>query len=304
MLGLLSTPNSQGAYTAVEKVTYTDGINGAVVVNALAGDDSVVLDDTATDDVRQRRQRQRPLPDRAALHQLHGDRPRVRDPRRQLLHQLAGWLTNGVSAAATINGGTGDDTFDVFRNKATLTLNGDAGDDTFVVRSFVAESEVTRVDAGEGRDFIRTRRNAPVAIDGGDGYDTVIVIGTEFADNYVMTADAVYGAGRFVSYVNVERLVVYGMEGNDTFYVQSTNPTVETSLFGGMGSDRVEVGGHGVPSSPTTCRATPGWCGTRWRARAASAPSGAASRSTASPPRSRTTTHPRSPWCPSAARWC
>ena len=37
------------------------------------------------------------------------------------------------------------------------------------------------------------------------------------------------------------------MEGNDTFYVLSTNPTVETSLYGGMGSDRVEVGARGVP---------------------------------------------------------
>ena len=40
-----------------------------------------------------------------------------------------------------LNGGTGDDVFEVFRNVATLHLNGDAGDDTFVVRTFVGESE-------------------------------------------------------------------------------------------------------------------------------------------------------------------
>ena len=32
------------------------------------------------------------------------------------------------------------------------------------------------------------------------------------------------------------------MEGNDSFYVLSTNPAVETRIFGGLGSDRVEVG--------------------------------------------------------------
>ena len=68
LIGLLSTPNSQGAFTAVEKVTYTDGINGGVVSTALAGDDSFALDDTSTTMLRQRRHRQRPLPDRPALH--------------------------------------------------------------------------------------------------------------------------------------------------------------------------------------------------------------------------------------------
>ena len=31
--------------------------------------------------------------------------------------------------------------------------------------------------------------NAPVNIDGGDGFDTVIVIGTEFGDDFVVTKD-------------------------------------------------------------------------------------------------------------------
>ena len=89
------------------------------------------------------------------------------------------------------------------------------------------------------------------------------------------------------------------MEGNDTFYVLSTNPTVETSLYGGMGSDRVEVGAPrraGAvrrPAGPHRARAALGGELGRPQPR-----SGAASRSTASPPRSRTTTHPRSRWCP------
>ena len=69
-----------------------------------------------------------------------------------------------------------------------------------------------------------------------------MVIGTEFDDKYVVTKDAVYGAGRYITFANIERLKVYGMQGRDTFYVLSTNPKVETALYGGLGSDRVEVG--------------------------------------------------------------
>ena len=124
-----------------------------------------------------------------------------------------------------------------------LNLNGDFGDDTFVIRSFASESETSRVNSGAGRDFIQYAVNAPVAIDGGEGFDTVVVIGTEFNDKYVITRDAIYGAGRYVTYTNVERLKVYGMEGDDTFFVLSTNPLVETALYGGLGSDHVEVAG-------------------------------------------------------------
>jgi hypothetical protein len=38
--------------------------------------------------------------------------------------------------------------------------------------------------------------------------------------------------------------MVEGMEGNDRFYVLSTNPNVETRLFGGLGSDTIYVGAH------------------------------------------------------------
>ena len=34
------------------------------------------------------------------------------------------------------------------------------------------------------------------------------------------------------------------MEGDDQIYVQSTNPSVETCIFGGRGSDTIEVAGH------------------------------------------------------------
>ena len=84
----------------------------------------------------------------------------------------------------------------------------------------------------------------------------MIVVGTEFGDTFVVTANGVYGAGRYVSYVNVERLVVDGMEGNDRFYVQSTNANVETRIVGGLGSDRDRDRRARPSSRPTTCSAT------------------------------------------------
>ena len=164
-------------------------------------------------------------------------------PADEVFHSTRGDLTNGISAPATINGGQGDDVFEVFHNLAPLQLNGDAGDDTFIIRTFVSESETTAVNSGEGRDYIEYAANAPVAIDGGEGYDLVVVIGTEFPDTFVLTVGGVYGAGRFVSFVGIERLTLYGMEGDDTFFVQGTDPEVETSIYGGLGSDRVEVAG-------------------------------------------------------------
>ena len=55
--------------------------------------------------------------------------------------------------------------------------------------------ERTDVSGGAGADLIQYAVNAPVNIDGGDGFDTVIVIGTEFNDDFVITENGVFGAG-------------------------------------------------------------------------------------------------------------
>ena len=85
--------------------------------------------------------------------------------------------------------------------------------------------------------------NAPVNIDGGDGFDTVIVIGTEFNDDFVITPTGVFGAGLNVNFVNIEKLVVDGGAGDDRFFVLGTGPNFTTEIDGGLGSDAVFVGG-------------------------------------------------------------
>src|SRR4051795_12724856 len=85
--------------------------------------------------------------------------------------------------------------------------------------------------------------NAPVSVDGGDGFDKLVVLGTEFADHIVITDKAIYGAGLNVRYVNVEVVEVDGLEGDDQFFVQSTAFGVAYRVIGGLGSDAINVTG-------------------------------------------------------------
>nr|NLI49987.1 calcium-binding protein [Propionibacterium sp.] len=244
---------TDGWFSHAELITYTAEINGSVVVNGLFGDDTFALDDTASaitinggaddDHFRIGQLQVGPVVAPDPYPTIPTGDPEFGIPAAEFFKSDRGWLTHGVSFPATINGGTGDDTFEVFRNVGPLTLNGDAGDDTFVVRSFISDSQVSTINAGTGSDYIEYAANAPVAIDGGTGNDLVVVIGTAAPDTFVLTDSGVYGAGRFVGYVNVERLNLYGMEGDDRFFVQSTHPAVTTRVFGGLGSDTVEVAG-------------------------------------------------------------
>lgn len=155
-----------------------------------------------------------------------------------------GFLSNGVSYDTAIRGGADGDTFGVFHNSVPIGLFGDGGDDLFVIRAFALEgSQESSIAGSAGADFVEYVLNAPVNIVGGDGTDTVRIIGTEFGDEFVVTAAQLFGAGVSVNYTQIEILEVDAAEGNDTFYVLSTDPTVETRLFGGLGSDVFSIGG-------------------------------------------------------------
>ena len=66
-------------------------------------------------------------------------------------------------------------------------------------------------------------------IDGGDGFDTLVVVGTEFGDDFVVTDKGVFGAGLFITYTGIEKVVVDAQEGNDRFYIESTSANVDRS---------------------------------------------------------------------------
>ena len=84
--------------------------------------------------------------------------------------------------------------------------------------------------------------NAPVSIDGGAGYDKVVVLGTEFPDD-IVTATAIYGVKVNIRYSTVESVEIDGLEGDDQFFVQSTLFGVSYRVIGGLGSDTINVAG-------------------------------------------------------------
>ena len=69
------------------------------------------------------------------------------------------------------------------------------------------------------------------------------MLGTEFADDFVITAGGIFGAGLNVRYANVEVIEVDGLEGDDEFFVQSTAFGVAYRVIGGLGSDTINVTG-------------------------------------------------------------
>jgi hypothetical protein len=82
-----------------------------------------------------------------------------------------------------------------------------------------------------------------VRIDGGDGFDTLTVIGTEFGDDFVVTDRGIYGAGLFITYQGLESIVIDALQGNDRFFIESSPEGVAVSIYGGLGSDTFNVGG-------------------------------------------------------------
>ena len=102
------------------------------------------------------------------------------------------------------------------------------------------------IRAGGGEDEVSYNVNAPVSVDGGTGFDKVVVLGTEFADDIVITAKGIFGAGLNVRYANIEVVEVDGLEGDDEFFVQSTAFGVAYRVIGGLGSDTINVTGDVV----------------------------------------------------------
>ncbi|KKL14431.1 hypothetical protein LCGC14_2515740, partial [marine sediment metagenome] len=164
------------------------------------------------------------------------------------IESTSGFLSRGVSRPLTAYGGDGGDIFSVYHNTAVIRLEGEAGNDEFIVRAFALvdpeegdEQETSEIEGGAGDDLIQYAINAPVSIDGGAGTDTVVIIGTELPDNFVVTNEGITGAGLSVTFDNVEMAEVDGLEGDDNFFILSTSEGVVTTIIGGMGSDTFSV---------------------------------------------------------------
>ena len=106
--------------------------------------------------------------------------------------------------------------------------------------STAAESDIR---TGSGTNQVEYNMNAPVSVDGGAGFDKLVILGTEYADHIVVTSKAIYGVGVYVTYVNIEVLEIDALEGDDTIDILSTAPGVATRVIGGLGNDTMNVAG-------------------------------------------------------------
>ena len=162
-------------------------------------------------------------------------------------------LSDGNSAFLYIYGGDGDDYFEVSHNAAKLFLYGEADNDTFVLHTFLVLKEnpddpgsisnLSRLFGGSGSNRYEYLQNAPVAISGGSGIDTVVINGTPIGDIFVVTEKFVAGAGRFTYFTGVEKLEINAGSGADEIYVLGSPPHLEVIVRGGPGNDEIHLGG-------------------------------------------------------------
>ena len=141
----------------------------------------------------------------------------------------------------------------------TLYLAGDEGDDTFPASTCSsclqpqpldkpdAITNLTTLFGGTGSNRYEYLQNAPVQINGGTGFDTIIIDGTPLDDTFVITSTYVAGAGRIVNFTNIESVEVDGGGGNDSFWVLNTNPDLTVTVNGGSGDDTIHIGGTPPP---------------------------------------------------------
>ena len=238
---------------AAERIDIDRTINGGITVNGLAGDDSFITDGTAGIIT----QNGGAGDDRFLIGQLYNSlrvaaNMSEADDAFDTTLTTEGYLSDGNGEHMNCNGESGADSFIVMRNLGTLSLRGGVDNDRFTVRAFaLADAEdqsqpdpalgQTDVGTDEGDDTVYYTVNAPVTIDGGPGFDTLVAIGTEFPDIFVVTRDGIYGAGLYITFVGIESVELNTAGGDDEIFIMSTSASVKTSVYGGLGSDKVYI---------------------------------------------------------------
>jgi Ca2+-binding RTX toxin-like protein len=255
-------------YLKVERINYDQAMNGRLIVYSYAGDDYFASDDNSVITTLDGGAGN----DKFQIGQLYrsereyGNVADANDFADATAKTTRGYLSRGISAPMTIYGGTGNDSFTVYSNKAELRLEGNNGNDEFVIRAFALDTNEgndgeTLIYGGDGDDNIQYNINAPVSIDGGAGFDRVVILGTEFSDNFVITEDGIYGAGLKVKLAGNEELrEVDGLEGDDNFFVLGTPFDVATRIIGGLGSD--DTNAMGDVTGIVVSRDLEGWSST------------------------------------------
>jgi Ca2+-binding RTX toxin-like protein len=258
--------NADGLPETIDRVNFTAAIDAGLTVDALAGDDRIIVDQTliattlrggAGRDLFQFGQifgAERTPPAVAPGDEISTVAILLSTPSGT---PVTARLSSGPTHPLTAFGGDGDDAFVVLRTVSPINLRGEAGDDFFSVRAFEqvggggTTPGNTSVAGGAGSNLIEFVANAPIDIDGGEGIDTVRLLGTFRNDQYIVDASGVFGPGTTVTYTAVEILEINSGDGDDEVFIRSTPATMRVVVFGGAGSDRIAVG-IPVPGSPAS----------------------------------------------------
>ncbi len=155
-------------------------------------------------------------------------------------------ITSTSSATTRINGGAGNDTFNVRTTTGTFYLNGDGGNNTFNFGSLSPGVGGT-LNGIAGAVFISGGNNLMRLIDlAGTGVNTVNVDDSGDVTNSTGTLTSStltgLGLGAGISFVSVNFMNINLGTGNDTFNIQSTNSATATMLNTGAGTNTVNVG--------------------------------------------------------------
>ena len=270
--GTLDQAMTGSSPSEVQRVNYDANLNGRLIVEGLGGNDYYAVDDNSVITTLDGGAGN----DNFQIGQIFGT-PRDSganiavpdDFSDATVATTRGYLSRGNSAPLVAMGGSGDDVFQVYSNQAALRLEGNDDNDLFIVRAFAlaetnpdgtiktdengvaivkttggsSTADEQIIKGGAGNDFIQYNINAPVSVDGGAGFDKLLVLGTEFGDSFVIDDEGVYGAGLNVTYENVESLEVDGLEGDDHFSILSTREGMATKIVGGLGNDIFNVAG-------------------------------------------------------------
>ncbi|MDA8636964.1 hypothetical protein N9L70_11420, partial [Rhodobacteraceae bacterium] len=141
----------------------------------------------------------------------------------------------------------------VYRNKGETWLYGDGGDDSFFIKATLG---VTNLSSGKGKNKVGYNRNAPLHIDGGSGFDTIILEGTEIGDRIIIFVDddgvqQIKGAGISLDTIkNIESIQINAIDGDDEIYVYGVNGETRLTINTGRGNDAIFMGGPAQTFDP------------------------------------------------------
>ena len=130
-----------------------------------------------------------------------------------------GYLSAGATHSLAVKGGVDDDVINILHTSAALTLFGNVGDDTFNVYSFADDKNRCVVNGGKisitaGCPQLTNREES-------SGDNTLNIYGLPYASSYMLTDHNIVAANLDVSFNTFFNVNLYGSEESDSYYLFS-----------------------------------------------------------------------------------